>query len=29
VTTFPFDRVADAHKELESGATIGKLVLVP
>jgi synaptic vesicle membrane protein VAT-1 len=29
VTTFPLDRVADAHKALESGTTVGKLVLVP
>jgi NADPH:quinone reductase-like Zn-dependent oxidoreductase len=27
-TTFPFDRVADAHAALESGATTGKLVLI-
>lgn len=25
----PFERVADAHRALESGATVGKLVLVP
>lgn len=29
VTRFAFDRVADAHRTLESGATVGKLVLVP
>ncbi|MFY0582826.1 zinc-binding dehydrogenase [Cystobacter fuscus] len=29
VTRFAFDRVADAHRALESGATVGKLVLVP
>lgn len=29
VTTLPFDRVADAHRALESGQTTGKLVLVP
>ncbi len=29
VTTFPLDRVKDAHRALESGETIGKLVLVP
>jgi NADPH:quinone reductase-like Zn-dependent oxidoreductase len=28
VTTFAFDRVADAHKAIESGSTVGKLVLV-
>jgi len=28
VTTFPFERVADAHRALESGQTTGKLVLV-
>lgn len=27
VTAFPFERVADAHRALESGNTIGKLVL--
>ncbi len=29
VTRFPLDRVADAHRALESGSTVGKLVLVP
>jgi NADPH:quinone reductase-like Zn-dependent oxidoreductase len=29
ITTYPFDRVADAHRDLESGQTVGKLVLVP
>jgi NADPH:quinone reductase-like Zn-dependent oxidoreductase len=24
---FPFERVADAHRALESGATVGKLLL--
>jgi synaptic vesicle membrane protein VAT-1 len=28
VTTFPFDKVADAHRAIESGDTTGKLVLV-
>ncbi len=28
VTAFPFDRVADAHRAIESGKTVGKLVLV-
>ena len=28
VTTYPFERVADAHRDLESGRTVGKLVLV-
>jgi NADPH:quinone reductase-like Zn-dependent oxidoreductase len=27
ITVFAFDRVADAHRALESGATVGKLVL--
>ena len=26
---FPLSRVADAHRALESGTTVGKLVLVP
>jgi NADPH:quinone reductase-like Zn-dependent oxidoreductase len=29
VTTYPFERVADAHRAIESGSTVGKLVLVP
>jgi NADPH:quinone reductase-like Zn-dependent oxidoreductase len=29
VTTFPLERVADAHRAIESGQTVGKLVLVP
>lgn len=29
VTTYALDRVADAHRDLESGRTIGKLALVP
>jgi synaptic vesicle membrane protein VAT-1 len=29
VTTFQLDRVKDAHRALESGETIGKLVLLP
>lgn len=29
VTTFPLDQVANAHKELENGKTVGKLVLIP
>jgi NADPH:quinone reductase-like Zn-dependent oxidoreductase len=28
-TTFPLDRAADAHRSLQSGRTVGKLVLVP
>ena len=28
LTTYPLDRVADAHRALESGSTTGKLVLV-
>lgn len=28
ITTYPFDKVAAAHRDLESGQTIGKLVLV-
>jgi NADPH:quinone reductase-like Zn-dependent oxidoreductase len=27
ITTYPLEKVADAHKALESGATVGKLVL--
>jgi NADPH:quinone reductase-like Zn-dependent oxidoreductase len=29
VTTYPLDNVADAHRDLESGTTVGKLILVP
>ncbi|ABF87627.1 oxidoreductase, zinc-binding dehydrogenase family [Myxococcus xanthus DK 1622] len=29
VKSFPLDAVADAHRALESGGTVGKLVLVP
>jgi NADPH:quinone reductase-like Zn-dependent oxidoreductase len=29
VTRFPLDKVADAHRAIESGTTVGKLVLVP
>jgi NADPH:quinone reductase-like Zn-dependent oxidoreductase len=29
VTTYPLDKVAQAHADLESGKTIGKLVLLP
>jgi synaptic vesicle membrane protein VAT-1 len=29
IKTFPLEQVADAHRELESGKTIGKLVLIP
>ncbi|WP_224240382.1 zinc-binding dehydrogenase [Hyalangium gracile] len=29
VSRFPLDQVADAHRALESGTTVGKLVLVP
>ncbi len=29
VTTYPMERVGDAHRDLESGQTVGKLVLVP
>lgn len=28
-TTYPLDRVADAHRDIESGTTVGKLVLIP
>jgi len=28
VTTYPFEQVVQAHKDLESGMTVGKLVLV-
>ena len=27
LSTYPFDRVAEAHRALESGSTVGKLVL--
>lgn len=29
VTTFPFEKVGDAHRLIESGKSIGKLVLIP
>lgn len=29
VTIFPLDRAADAHRAIESGTTVGKLVLTP
>jgi NADPH:quinone reductase-like Zn-dependent oxidoreductase len=29
VTTFPLDRVGDAHRAIESGKTTGKLALIP
>jgi NADPH:quinone reductase-like Zn-dependent oxidoreductase len=29
ITAFPFDQVAEAHRALQSGDTVGKLVLVP
>src|SRR5690606_33075194 len=29
ITTYPLSRVADAHRDLESGRTVGKLVLLP
>jgi NADPH:quinone reductase-like Zn-dependent oxidoreductase len=29
VTPYPLDRVADAHRAIESGQTVGKLVLIP
>ncbi|WP_224368657.1 synaptic vesicle VAT-1 family membrane protein [Hyalangium versicolor] len=29
VTRFPMDQVAEAHRTIESGTTVGKLVLVP
>lgn len=29
VTTYPLDAVAQAHRDLESGRTVGKLVLLP
>ncbi len=28
ITTYPFARVADAHRDLQSGQTVGKLVLL-
>ena len=29
VTIYPLDAVADAHRDLESGKTVGKLILIP
>ncbi len=29
LTEYPFERVADAHRDLESAATVGKLILIP
>jgi NADPH:quinone reductase-like Zn-dependent oxidoreductase len=29
ITRFPLDKVKDAHRAIESGQTVGKLVLVP
>lgn len=29
IHTYPLERVADAHRDIESGRTVGKLVLVP
>lgn len=29
ITTYPLERTADAHRDLESGNTIGKLILIP
>lgn len=29
VTTYPMEHVADAHRDLESGQTVGKLILIP
>jgi NADPH:quinone reductase-like Zn-dependent oxidoreductase len=29
ITTYPLEKVAEAHRDLESGKTIGKLVLIP
>jgi len=29
VTTYPFADVARAHADIESGKTVGKLVLIP
>jgi NADPH:quinone reductase-like Zn-dependent oxidoreductase len=28
-TSYPLERVADAHRDIESGQTVGKLVLIP
>ena len=28
VRTYPFEQVAQAHRDLESGQTVGKLVLI-
>jgi len=29
ITTYPFEEATRAHKDLQSGMTVGKLVLVP
>jgi NADPH:quinone reductase-like Zn-dependent oxidoreductase len=29
VTTYPLEKVAEAHRDIESGQTVGKLVLIP
>ena len=29
VHTYPFEQVAQAHRDLETGETVGKLVLMP
>ncbi len=29
ITTYPFEEVAQAHRDIQSGQTVGKLVLVP
>jgi len=29
VKTYPLERVADAHRDIESGQTVGKLILIP
>jgi NADPH:quinone reductase-like Zn-dependent oxidoreductase len=28
VTTYPFENVVESHKDIESGTTVGKLVLL-
>jgi NADPH:quinone reductase-like Zn-dependent oxidoreductase len=29
ITTYPFEEVRRAHRDIQSGQTVGKLVLIP